>query len=313
MSDAKMPRLNKLPFWFADGVLIVTAGVLVAVGNRPLGIWEMLAVTVCGGLGAWLAVLPFLKQYEVETRLTETDRLAETAARLDQLDVVADRIATATSQWQSVQDRAGQTAELARGIVDRLAKEAESFAGAVQRTAEGERQTLKLEVEKLRRTEGDWLQAVGRVMDHVFALHVAAVRSGQRGLAEQIDRFHAACREALKRVGFLPIVAAPEEPFDPRKHQLPEGGEVAPGAIIDETVAPGFVFQGRLLRPIIVRLAPSSSETAPTPLEPSEPSEPESGSAGEGGTEIPTRTAAGGGESSGGESVRLSDPPVGAA
>lgn len=255
MSDANMPRLNKLPFLVADAVLILTAATLVVAGGRPLGGWEMLAVAACGALGGWLAVLPFLKEYEASIRWAETGRLAETTARLDQLDVVAERIASATSQWQSVQDRATQTAELARGVVDRLAREAETFAGVVQRTSEGDRQTLKLEVEKLRRIEGDWLQAVGRVMDHVFALHVAAVRSGQRGLVEQIDRFHAACREALKRVGFMPIVAAPDEPFDPRKHQLPEGGEVPPGSLVDETVAPGFVFQGRLLRPIIVRLA----------------------------------------------------------
>lgn len=259
MSDSTIPRLNKLPFLFADAMLVATAAALVAFGSRPLQLWEVVAVAACAGLGAWMAILPFLKEYEASLKGAETSQMAETMARLDQLDVVAERIATATGQWQSVQDRAGQTAELAKGIVDRLAREAESFAGAVQRTAEGDRQTLKLEVEKLRRTEGDWLQAVGRIMDHIFALHVAAVRTGQQSLVDQLDRFHGACREALRRVGFVLIVAAPDEPFDPRKHQLPEEGEVPPGAVVDETVAPGFVFQGRLLRPVIVRLAAGGS------------------------------------------------------
>lgn len=309
MSDEKMPRLNKLPFWFADGVLLATAAVLVAVGARPLGIWEMLAITTCGALGAWLAVLPFLKEYEAAVKLAETDRLTETAARLDQLESLAQHIASATSQWQSVQDRAGQTAELAKGIVERLAREAESFAGAVQRTSDGERQTLKLEVEKLRRVEGDWLQATGRVMDHIFALHVAAVRSGQRGLVEQIDRFHGACREALRRVGFMPIVAAPDEPFDPRKHQLPEGGEVAPGAVIDETLAPGFVFQGRLLRPVIVRLAGSPASASASTA----PADAGAGAGGEGNAAGPAgaASAAGSAPMGAGESVSFSEPPAG--
>lgn len=305
MSDEKMPRLNKLPFWFADGVLLVTAGVLVAVGARPLGVWEMLAITTCGALGAWLAVLPFLKEYEASVKLAETDRLTETAARLDQLEALAQHIAHATSQWQAVQDRAGQTAELAKGVVERLAREAESFAGAVQRTSEGERQTLKLEVEKLRRVEGDWLQATGRVMDHIFALHVAAVRSGQRGLVEQIDRFHGACREALRRVGFMPIVAAPDEPFDPRKHQLPEGGEVPQGAIVDETLAPGFVFQGRLLRPIIVRLAGSPAGAAAADAG------AESAAGAEGGGPAGAASGTGTASTDAGESVSFSEPPAG--
>lgn len=271
MSDVPTPRMSKLPFWIADGVLIAMAAGFVALGSRPLGIWEMTVVACCGLAGAWVAILPHLREYEAAVRLAETDHLSTVTARLGQLDQVAERIAIATSQWQGVQDRATQTAGLAKEVVDRLAREAESFAGAVLRTADGEKQTLRLEAEKLRRAEGEWLQAVGRVMDHVFALHVAALRSGQPGLIEQMDRFHAACREALRRVGFLPIVAAPDESFDPRKHQAAEGSPQE-GEKIDETLAPGFVFQGRLVRPVIVRMI-GQAATA----EPAAPANPDPG------------------------------------
>lgn len=260
MSEGKTPQLNRLPFWFADAMLLLTAGMLVTVGGRPMRFWEMVAVVVCVGLGGWLAVLPVLKEYDASLKRNETDTLAATMAKLRDLDTVADRIASATGHWQGVQDRAAQTADMARGVVDRLAREAESFAMAVSKTADGEKQTLKLEAEKLRRAEGDWLQTVGRLMDHVFALHLAAVRSQQPGVIEQIDRFHAACRDALRRVGFVPIVAAPEEPFDPRKHQVAEGPRPPEGARIHETVAAGYLFQGQLLRPIIVRVV--SADTA---------------------------------------------------
>lgn len=257
MSEASTPRISKLPFWIADALLLGVAGVLVGLGSRPLQLWEMALVTVCGGVGAWLAVMPYLKEYEARVKLAEADHLVSVTERLGQLDQVADRIAHATAQWQTVQDSAGKTAALSKEVVDRLSKEAESFAGAVLRTADGEKQTLKIEIEKLRRAEGEWLQSVGRLMDHVFALHVAALRSGQQGLIEQMDRFHAACRDALRRVGFQPIVAAPDEPFDARKHQAAEGTP-KDGDPIDETLAPGFVFQGRLLRPIIVRMVGSA-------------------------------------------------------
>lgn len=267
------PRLNKLPFWFADATLLVAAAVLVAVGGRPLKVWEMVAVVVCVAVGAWLAVLPFLKEYEAAVKESETEGLAQTMEKLSQLDLVADRIAGATSQWQGVQDRAAQTAEMAKGVVERLAREAESFAVAVSRTSDSERQKLKLEVDKLRRAEGEWLQAVGRIMDHVFALHVAAVRSGQPALAEQIDRFHGACREALRKVGFVPVVAAPDEAFDPRRHQVADGSRPGEGMRVDETVAPGFVYQGQMIRPIIVKVMASgeSSGTDPAAASTTEP------------------------------------------
>ena len=274
MSEGKTPRLSRGPFWFADAMLLLTAVTLVVVAGPSIRSWEMLAVVSCVALGGWLAVVPVLREYEASVKLAETDHLAVTFAKLQDLDVLADRIAAATGQWQGVQEKATQTADLARGVVERLARESETFATAVSRTAEGEKQTLKLEVEKLRRSEGDWLQAVGRVMDHVFALHVAAHRSGQPALAEQIERFHAACRDALRRVGFVPVVAAPDEPFDPRRHQVADGSRPPEGAKIHETVAAGFLYQGQLLRPIIVRisggsepgsegLGPAASELAP--------------------------------------------------
>lgn len=270
MSDGKNPPLNRMPFWFADAMLLATAATLVAVGGRPMRFWEMIAVVGCVAFGAWLAVMPVLKEYENAVRLTETHRLADATAKLGDLEALADTIGGATGQWQGVQERAAQTAELARGVVDRLAREAESFAQAVSRASDGEKQTLKLEVEKLRRAEGEWLHAVGRVMDHVFALHLAAVRSGQPAVAEQIERFHAACRESLRRVGFVPLVAAPDESFDPRKHQLPEGARPPEGAKIDETLAAGYLYQGQLLRPIIVKVkgglaGGSGSSEVPTP------------------------------------------------
>jgi molecular chaperone GrpE (heat shock protein) len=268
MSEGKTPQLSRLPFWFADATLLLTAGFLVMSAGRALGLWEMLAIVGCVALGAWLAVLPVLKEYDVAVRLAETDHLASTMAKLKDLDALADRIATATGQWQAVQDRATQTAELSRGMVDRLTREAESLASVVSRTSDGEKQTMKLEVDKLRRSEGDWLQSVGRVMDHVFALHVAALKSGQPAVIEQIERFHAACREALRRVGFVPIVASPDETFDPRKHQVAEGPRPPEGTKIDETVAAGYLFQGQLLRPIIVKVMASSAGAEPKALEP---------------------------------------------
>lgn len=278
VTDTAAPRLTKLPFWLADAALLAVAAAVVAYGARPLRPWEAVAAVVAVALGAWLAVLPFLREYEVAARVAGQLELTEAIAKLGEVEGLAERVSGATQLWQSIQDRAQQTAQTSREVVERLARESEAFASAVSRTADGEKQTLKLEVEKLHRAEGEWLGAVGRIMDHTFALHAAAVRSQHPGLAEQIDRFHQACRESLRRVGFLSITAAPDEPFDPRKHQPAEGAAPAAGAVVTETVAPGFVYQGKLLRPVVVRTgagdAGGGSSTSTTTTAGSSPDAP---------------------------------------
>jgi molecular chaperone GrpE (heat shock protein) len=90
-------------------------------------------------------------------------------------------------------------------------------------------------------------------------------------LIEQLTQFQNACRDAARRVGMVPFQAAPAEPFDPKRHQLLEGGSAPPdGATVAETVATGYTFQGRLVRPALVRL----STEAPKGAEPKASEEP---------------------------------------
>ena len=139
----------------------------------------------------------------------------------------------------------------------------------MQRANDSERATLRLEVEKLRRAEADWLQVLVRMLDHVFALHQGALRSGQPGLIEQLGNFQNACRDAARRVGLTPFTANEAEPFDAQRHQLvEEGAKPPPDAVVAETIAAGYTFQGRLVRPALVRLRETpAAVTAPAPEE----------------------------------------------
>jgi len=56
----------------------------------------------------------------------------------------------------------------------------------------------------------------------------------------------------------VPFVVEPGEAFNAEKHQWAEGKEnPPPNACVAETVATGYRFQGRLLRPPLVRLQAS--------------------------------------------------------
>ena len=125
---------------------------------------------------------------------------------------------------------------------------------------DNEKAALRLEVEKLHRGEVEWLQVLVRILDHVFALNAAAARSGQPRLAEQITQFQNACRDAARRIGLMPFAAAPDEPFDAERHQAVDMESEPPAeAVVAETVGAGFTFQGRLLRPALVRLREARS------------------------------------------------------
>jgi molecular chaperone GrpE (heat shock protein) len=101
------------------------------------------------------------------------------------------------------------------------------------------------------------------MLDHVFALHAGALRSGQPGLIEQVGNFQNACRDTARRVGLTPFAANQGEPFDAQRHQLlEEAAQSAPDAVVAETIAAGYTFQGRLIRPALVRLRETPADAA---------------------------------------------------
>ena len=157
---------------------------------------------------------------------------------------------------KSVQGQAEKTTVAAKAIADRMTNEVIEFSDFMKKMNDSEKATLKLEVEKLRRGEVEWLQVLVHILDHVFALHTAAVRSGDAKFTEPITNFQNACRDTARRVGLAPFVAEPAEPFNAERHQVAgwQGQPPPAGAVVAETIGAGYTFQGKLLRPALVRL-----------------------------------------------------------
>jgi len=177
------------------------------------------------------------------------------------IESVARQISSATANWQAVQDDATKAVQAAREIAESMATEARSFQDFLAKANETEKNHLRLEVEKLRRAEAEWLQVLTRVLDHTYAIHLAAVRSGQPRLIEQLDHFQRACREAARRVGLVPFVAPPGEPYDPKTHQLSDANApLPPEPVVADTLAPGIRFQGRVARLPLVTLKGTREE-----------------------------------------------------
>ena len=232
--------------------------------RQALGHWELALAVLCVAVGALFAITPFVLEYRAGLKLAESAALTTVVAQMRNLETLAAHISGATGQWQEVQQQAEKTSVGAREIADRMAGEMRAFTEFMQRANESEKATLRLEVDKLRRAEGDWLQVLVRILDHTFALHQGALRSGQANVIAQLAHFQNVCHDAARRIGLVPFAAMPSDPFDPQRHQsIEDGVKPAEGAAVAETVAPGFSFQGRLIRPVLVRLAASVRSAAP--------------------------------------------------
>jgi molecular chaperone GrpE (heat shock protein) len=267
MSDLNAPKLAKWPFFLGDALLLGMACLITYQSKPALGHWELCFVVLCVVGGALLGIAPFLLEYDALVKLTEASALTTVVSQLHNLEGIAAQISGATSRWQEAQDQADKTTRSAREIADRMTAEAQAFTEFMRQASDNERATLRLEVEKLRRTEGDWLQVLVRTLDHVFALHQGALRSGQPGLIEQLGNFQNACRDAARRVGLTPFAANEAEPFDPQRHRLIDEAAKPPAdAIVAQTIAVGYTFQGRLIRPALVSLRETpAAVAAPAP------------------------------------------------
>ncbi len=266
MSDGANVKMSKILLFVFDAVFVGLAAWILYVhkGSGPMTPWEMGAVAVCVIAGAWLAITPYLTEHRAASQLEETENLNSSLAQIQNLEKIAEQITIATAQWQIAQEQSTKSVEAASAVSARMTAEAKSFAEFMQRANDAEKATLRLEVDKLRRSEGDWLQISTRLLDHIYALNQAAARSGQPGLIQQLGNFQAACRDVTRRIGLVPFVGEPGTAYDPNLQQpLDEKSQPAAGAVVAETVVTGFTFQGQLLRRAVVIFA-GGAETMAT-------------------------------------------------
>ncbi len=309
------PTLPKWPFLAGDLLLLGLAAVVYWQGGHPpfgdrsgLLAWEAWVLAACCAVGAWISITPFLLEYRAWSRMAEIDRVDVAVEQIRNLDQLGRQIGSATSSWQAVQGDAAKVMQAAQDIQQQMSAEARAFGEFMQKSNEAERQHLRLEVEKLRRAENEWLQVTVRILDHVYALHQAAVRSGRVNLVEQFSHFQRVCRDAAQRIGLVPYVAKAGELFDPTVHQAAD--PVAPDNVepkVTETLATGFRFQGHLIRKALVVVPGAAVEpgtAVATP--PTDPAalEPVPVPAGPGQTELTERLTSGLHESGDTEFVR---------
>jgi molecular chaperone GrpE (heat shock protein) len=257
MSESSVPLASKWPFLVGDLCLLGTASGVAWLAHTgriawSLGIAGLLTLAVA--IGAWILVTPFLRDQEAALRLQEQENLSDTLRQIQQLEKAASSIASGAAQLQSGQQSLDRAQSAASAIAQQLAADRKAFLEAQQRGHDQERQTLRLETEKLRRSEEECMRVVCHLLDHNFAVYQAGLRSAQPGVAHQLSQYRAACLDAVRRLGIVAHEANAGEPFNPEFHQTLDGQSVPAGTPITSTLACGYSIRGTPVRPIIVSI-----------------------------------------------------------
>jgi molecular chaperone GrpE (heat shock protein) len=276
-NDVTMWKVPKWPFFVVYAVMLGFAYFFILRAPQSMHHWEFAAA--CVAFGAMVSLIPFYLDYRAMEKALEVNALGGVAEKIQNLDTLSAQINAVTNRWEIIQGTlqadVGKTSAAAKQIADKMTEEVRQFNEFMQKMNDTEKTTLRLEVEKLHRGETEWLQVLVRILDHVFALHTAAVRTGEAKFAEPITNFQNACRETVRRIGLTPFTAVPDEKFNAELHQIAGSKEKPPaGTVIAETVGVGYTFQGKLLRPALVRVREANSIAAkPTAIAESMPAE----------------------------------------
>ena len=268
MNDTLKWKVPKLPFIAAEVVVLVGGYMFAAHFPHSIGYWKVFVACVVAG--AAIGIIPYILDYRAMAKIIEVNGLGAVAEKIQNLDQFCAQISAATGRWAAVQEFVGENAEktatAARQIADKISGEVREFSEFMKQMNDSEKSAMRLEIEKLRRGESEWLQMVVRILDHTFALHVAAVRSNQPKVAEQIAQFQNACQGAVRRMGLNAFIGQPNERFDAARHKLVDSNEKpADGSPISETLAAGYTFQGKLLRAALVRVREAAPAASPVP------------------------------------------------
>jgi len=231
MNDATNWKVPKWIFLIGDVLLLALAYIIVWKSPHPIAKWEIIACFASAALGTVVGALPFILDYRAMGKALEINALGAVADKIQNLEKLAAQISSATNQWagvqESVQGNSDKTVGATKEIADRMAEEIRLFSEFMTKMNDSEKTTLRLEVEKLRRGELEWLQVLVHILDHVFALHTAAMRSGDVKFAAPITTFQNACRDTARRLGLTPFAAEPNEPFDAEHTKSRQQGNAA--------------------------------------------------------------------------------------
>ena len=195
----EVPPLNPWPFLISDAVLLITALVISLQSNAPLAGLPLIAVAGCVGLGAVLAIVPFVLNHTRRQDLALAERQREIAALAQITATSAEQISIAASSLHGIAETASKAIKLAEHLPQKMQERINDFKTQINEVAVTENEALSQEINTLRTSETERLEtalAGVRKTAADLAMIEAVSRKHLSELNESLSRFVVAAEKA---------------------------------------------------------------------------------------------------------------------
>ncbi len=195
----EVPPLNPWPFLIGDAVLLVTAALISSQSHAPLTGLPLIAVASCVGLGAVLALVPFVLNHTRRQDLALAERQREIAALAQTTATSAEQISIAAASLHGIAEATTRAIKLAEHLPQKVQDKINDFKTQLNEVAVTENEALAQEVNTLRASEIERLETVlsgVRKTAADLAMIEAISRKHLSELNESLSRFVLAAEKA---------------------------------------------------------------------------------------------------------------------
>jgi hypothetical protein len=195
----EVPPLNPWPFLISDAALLVTACLISSQANAPLTGLPLFASAGCVGLGAVLAVTPFLLNHTRRQELALAERQREIAALAQITATSAEQISIAAASLHSIAENTTRSLKLGEQLPHKIQEKINDFKTQLNEVAVTENEALAQEINTLRASETERLEtALSGVRKTAadLAMIEAVTRKHLSELNESLARFVSSAEKA---------------------------------------------------------------------------------------------------------------------
>ncbi len=192
------PPLNPWPFLAGDAVLLATAFLIASQAEAPLSGLPLIIIALCVGLGAMLAVIPFVLNHTRRQDVALAERQREIAALAQTTASSAEQISIAAAGLHSLSEHVARALKLGESLPHKMQDKINDFKAQLNEVAVTENEALSQEINTLRTSETERLETALTGVRKVVAELAALETATRKNLRELNDSLAKHSAETLK-------------------------------------------------------------------------------------------------------------------
>ena len=201
------PKISKWFFLLSDALLIAVAAFIAANSERPLSPTAILSIVACVSIGAIVTAAALIADYvrKQEESLDDRQRALESLSRT--VATSAEQISIAVAGLNEIGDHVAKSLKHVEHLPHKLQERINDFTRQINEAAVNDNEALQQEINSLRASEADKLEAAGdRItktaaeltrLETVAAKHAAAANEALARLPEAFTKARTEAEAAL--------------------------------------------------------------------------------------------------------------------